>query len=58
MTIDDMNVNTAEEEKERRATVCATCPSANLEEFKCTKQDCYISMLVSFTFKSCPLDKW
>lgn len=55
------NVYCTEEEKNLRLDVCKVCDKFTFSEEKtteCTECGCSISLLTTFTFKSCPLEKW
>ena len=50
------------EEADERLTVCKTCEKFTIAEeppvTKCIESGCNISMMISFKFKQCPLEKW
>jgi|LauGreDrversion4_2_1035121.scaffolds.fasta_scaffold1906743_2 hypothetical protein len=52
----DSNLMVTEEVKEQRLKICVECNS--FEPPLCKECQCVIGMMVAYTFKSCPLDKW
>ena len=47
-----------DEEKERRAEICSTCPSLIKDEYKCGECGCYLKYKISWATQDCPLGKW
>ncbi|MFC6465733.1 DUF6171 family protein [Marinilactibacillus sp. GCM10026970] len=46
----------SEELKEKRLSVCETCPF--FQNQTCTKCGCYAMFRASLNYKSCPVNKW
>lgn len=50
------------EQADARLSVCKTCEKfeipTNPSITKCAASGCNISMMISFKFKECPLEKW
>jgi len=47
-----------DEEKERRAEICSTCPSLRKEEYRCGECGCYLKLKIPMETSTCPLSKW
>lgn len=45
-------------EKEKRASICDTCPLLDRENYKCTECGCYLKFKISWETSSCPKGKW
>lgn len=47
-----------DEEKERRAEICSTCPSLRKEEYRCGECGCFLRWKIPMETSTCPLGKW
>jgi hypothetical protein len=63
--MNDSELYCSPEEQHARQTQCKTCEKFKVEtsEFgipvtKCSASGCDISMMITFKFKECPLEKW
>lgn len=45
-----------EKVKETRLIICTKCSS--FQASLCSECNCLVGMIVSYSFKSCPLNKW
>ncbi len=52
----DPELMVTEEVKQQRLAICIECKSYTPPI--CSECNCIIGMMVSYTFKSCPLGKW
>lgn len=52
----DTELMVTEEIKEQRLKKCVECKS--FRPPVCGECNCIVGMMVSYTFKSCPLNKW
>ena len=50
----------SDSEKTHRLGLCKNCDKFTLEEnhTKCVESGCLISLMITYTFKQCPLKKW
>ena len=53
-------INCTEEETINRLNICKNCDSFIIEDYvtKCVSSGCNISLMTTFKFKPCPLNKW
>lgn len=59
--VDNIVVNCTPEESEERLNKCHSCENFFIDEdthTKCKGCNCNISMMITFKFKECPLEKW
>ena len=59
--VDDVEVVCTPEESEQRLSMCKPCENFYMDEdqhTKCKGCGCNISMMITFKFKQCPLEKW
>lgn len=56
----DPGVECTSEESAVRRSICVTCEkfSINNGHTICSETGCNISLMVTFKFKECPLEKW
>lgn len=47
-----------DELKEKRASICSTCPYLDKENFKCTHCGCWLKYKIAWATSSCPIEKW
>ena len=47
-----------DKEKERRAEICATCPSLNEKEYRCNECGCFLKWKIAMKTSTCPLNNW
>lgn len=55
------NVYSTDEQRQYRLDICKKCEKFLVSEEKkteCIECGCSISLLTTFSFKSCPLEKW
>lgn len=62
-TIQDFNediVECEDSEKNTRLTACTNCENFTIEDgiTKCSQSGCLINLMITYTFKQCPLEKW
>ena len=48
----------SDEEKERRAEICSTCPSLRKEEYRCGECGCFLKFKIAMQTSTCPINKW
>jgi hypothetical protein len=48
----------SDEIKEKRASICDTCPLLDRENYRCNKCGCYLKFKISWKTSSCPEGKW
>lgn len=56
-TYSDQSLMVTEEVKEIRLVTCMNCDKKR-QDLTCSECDCFIPLMVSYTFKSCPIAKW
>ena len=59
--VDDIIINCTPEESQARLEKCKSCVNFYTDEdehTKCKGCGCNISMMITFKFKECPLNKW
>ena len=59
--LDDVdNTTCTEEQTSLRLNTCMKCDKFQVtdETTKCSESGCNINLLITYTFKSCPLGKW
>jgi hypothetical protein len=47
-----------DEEKDRRLSICRSCPEYHAESIRCKNCGCFLENKVIYTAAKCPLDKW
>lgn len=48
----------SDQERERRAAICAECPSLRKEEYRCGECGCYLKFKIAMGTSECPINKW
>ena len=59
--VDDIVTNCTPEESQQRLEKCQSCVNFYIDDdthTKCKGCGCNISMMITFKFKECPLEKW
>jgi hypothetical protein len=56
----DLGVECSPEQTANRLSICKNCENFNFNEIHtiCKSTGCNISLMTTFSFKQCPLEKW
>jgi hypothetical protein len=59
MIIDKDTIECTPEQSSQRLEICKRCEKFVIDgTTKCSECECHINLMITYTFKQCPLEKW